>query len=293
MADKREDHPSNKGIKGAKKRFFSPDGVVPIFGEELGNKLKKDQLSSALVVAGLGCGVVFGGLAAGVESLIGEYTVYDIPADTLIQHGFDNQNGYYAISSDEGATGYALIQDGEQYRLYSFNRSGEEGGEPQYRLSYISDQDDAWHIIRQNADNFDKAQRSGSDPAVSPPEDNLELYRFGELSGFAQLPDQETIIRDAVGIESSDEDYSSPKAKISAQNAIWQEAAQEVYDGQYGFTEGEIEREAASLNGSSHNDYMVTKVVLSLTSVFVGLGAPFVIGSAASNTRRRRRALKR
>ena len=122
MADTREDDPNNKGLKGLKSNAFGPDGVVPIFGQELVRLLNKNCLSSALVTSSLVMMPLLGGIAAGVEYSLGDVSTYNVAVDAQIEYGFDNENGYYAVSDDEGLSGYVLVEDAGQYKLYSFVR---------------------------------------------------------------------------------------------------------------------------------------------------------------------------
>ncbi len=287
MADRDTDKPENKGLRGFFNKRRKMDGAGHVFGQEFKSILMSDRLDSAA----FGVPILFGVIFAGPVLLMHDTTVMrDYTPDLSLSHGIAAEpsteagaSSYTAITADDGKTGYMLVSDQGRYRLYSFDISQNQANERV--MTYVADQDDAWHIIRNTADQMVQGLRAASDPQASPPSQNIETVRFSEISGV--LSEGDHIRRYGEGIADADADYSSMRERFEAQSTLWLNASQAVFNGQYGFAAGEQEEKAGEYTETVERDFGLAKAVLGLMGSISGFGLTLMTVNAANRTRRR------
>lgn len=281
MADNYKDKPENKGLRGAWRRGLPLGKAGTTYKQEFIEGIEKESFSSIAAVLPVVLGVPFLLLPGGAFLIFGGEDVRTYVQDQAVRPDLSAPAGYAAISADNGNSGYVLIHDEGRYRLYSFeaNDKGERV------LTYVEDADNAWHVIRQSADQFTRALAASGDRNASPPERNLENFRFEALGKPVQ--EKGKIFRVGTGITDADRDFGNMRARLSDQSEKWMAAAQAVFDGQYGFGAQGIEGRKGSFTEERVRDYTFMK--WASISIF-GISGLGLVGVAAGAAGRRLRA---
>lgn len=280
MADNYKDKPENKGLRGAWRRGLPLGKAGETYKHELEEGLARESFASVSAILPLVFGVPFLLLPGAVFLALGGEDVRSYVQDEAIQPGVAAPYGYSAISADDGKTGYVLIHDGEMYRLYGFETNDKD----ERVLTYVADRDNAWHAIRQAADNFSRALTAAADPQAAPPAQNIETFRFAGLS--KPVTEDGKTFRIGTGIADADEDYANIQARLSDLAGTWMGAAQEVYQGHYGYVPDVAEARKGGYTETRVRDYTFMKWASIGIFGISGLGFLGVGAGAAGRTAR-------
>lgn len=244
MAARDEHHPDYNKLPARLKRAGRAfNNSAP--GMYLKNTLKfwdekdSDPGSTGRKTAGFAFTLIGGGFMVGPAFMDDQYEVTKrlLPeADVAATFDADlSGNGHIAFSHDNGETGYALIRYGDEYRLYSFEQQRQN-----IALTYVHDDDEAWHQARIMADQH----RNLRDAAGNIPEEltaqNWEVFQVNELSEFIAEEDGD-IIRYGLSIQEFEGDLATSRDEHYGLLAnIWSDAAENFANGYEGITQAEI-----------------------------------------------------
>jgi hypothetical protein len=219
MADRYEDHPGNKGIKGARNGLSSYAGD---FKDGFSTAMEKGNGFMVLgVLAGLG-GTIFGAVGLLMDGSTEIGVDFSADPDTSIFQGLEHQNGYAAVSNNNGQNGYVLVRDGEDYELYSFSRTEEEGA---YKLEFEEQNDDAWIVMRGLQHHYNAMIEAAENSKAALPENPYGMFVFDSIS--KPFENDGAITRLAEGM--SELDVVNIADHLSAQREAWERAALDVY----------------------------------------------------------------
>jgi hypothetical protein len=163
-----------------------------------------------------------------------------------------DENGYLAVSSDNGATGYALFREGENYRLYSFDSRHRNEGH--LVLTLENDKDDAWYTARTLSQDFTSLEIAALD--VNAPFDapQWEVYSFENVTEFVEA-DNGSVRRFAGALVSQDEVYPTIAMQYDVLGEAWQDASMAMMNGRTGMDESYIDAHEGAFSTEITNNF--------------------------------------
>ncbi len=280
MADRNQDHPSQKGVKGFLRRNFTaaPDGegLWSIYKQEV--KKEFTQVPAHEVPFAWTVQTLFFGMVAcvpGVAVGLGAYVVLneDAAKDAAIVAGLDNPYGYQAVRFNDNQTLMLVAQDGT-YRVYN-----EHKGELVLQGSSAAALEAA-HRVSQSLSDAITALENGAAPSGDVP----EFIRYTGLSeAYADYDGDVERRFDAAASDPSAD--SNILAAMRAALPQWQAAAQAIATSPHGYT---AEQKSAMHQERSGEDYVFgTMALVGLLGAVIGFTGPFTAPVGRSIRRRR------
>jgi hypothetical protein len=279
-------------LKRAWKKSGAVDvvGYVPYVINPFNTKHRDvpDALATAiggfLVLTGLGANAIIG---AHTPEYIEQTNIVPPVIDESVSFS-DNlsaENGYIAVSSNNGNSGYALFNNDGDYRLYEVNRDGSNS-----ELTLVSDADEAWRISYELDEAFGYLSDAVSDELTTDSGQNWQVMTLPDLSVYAKN-DNDDIVRFSARMEDYDEQNGWPLIEqYSDVQQIWQDAAKHfvhhdasIPKEEFAENAGVITTETYQVENEKYDSEMMAGHVFSAIG-----GALFVLGAIPPIVRRRR-----
>lgn len=233
MATKPEHDPKNRTPKAWLKRAWNKSGVrevtdyIPYVINPVNKKFRHDP-DALSYLSGVICMPIAFGLGAWNDYQIPEY----IDQSQVVFPELDNsvsfssnlliEDGYIAVSDDNGRSGYALFNVGGDYRLYRASRISAD----ETKLELLSDADEAWRISVRLERHFGRLDDAVSGELLTGLGTDWEVMTLPNLSLYAEDSDGDIVRFSGSMVDYDEQDGWSLIDQYSDVQQIWQVATQ-------------------------------------------------------------------